>query len=113
LIFSLSNKHFSSSLFFCGFTAQARLFLVLNDIPLFRRTTVCLLVHTYNPSDSGDKDHEDRSWKPARANSSQDPISKNPPQKKAGVAPGEGPKFKPQYHKNKKAAINIHVQVFV
>jgi hypothetical protein len=29
-----------------------------------------------------------------------DPISKNPSQKRAGgVAQGEGPEFKPQYHK--------------
>jgi hypothetical protein len=32
-----------------------------------------------------------------------DPISKNPPQKRAGgVAQGVGPKFKPQYQKKKK-----------
>jgi hypothetical protein len=41
--------------------------------------------------------------KPARANSSQDPISKNPSQKTAdGVAQGVGPEFKPQYHPKKK-----------
>jgi hypothetical protein len=38
--------------------------------------------------------------KPAWANSSQDPISKNLSQKKVGgVAQGEGPDFKPQYQK--------------
>jgi hypothetical protein len=41
--------------------------------------------------------------KPAWANSSQDPILKIPITKKAGgVAEGEGPEFKPQYHKKKK-----------
>jgi hypothetical protein len=34
--------------------------------------------HTYNPSYSGGRDHEDRGSKPALANSSQDPISKTP-----------------------------------
>jgi hypothetical protein len=37
-----------------------------------------------NPSFSGGRSQEDRSSKPAQANSSQDPISKNPSQKKAG-----------------------------
>jgi hypothetical protein len=41
--------------------------------------------------------------KPAQANSSQDPISKNPSQKRAGgVAQCVNPEFKPQYHKKKK-----------
>jgi hypothetical protein len=35
----------------------------------------------YNPSYSGGRDQKDRSSKPARVNSSQDPISKNPSQK--------------------------------
>jgi hypothetical protein len=34
-----------------------------------------------NPSFSGGRSQEDRSSKPAQANSSQDPISKNPSQK--------------------------------
>jgi hypothetical protein len=39
----------------------------------------------------------------AHANSSRDPISKNPSQKRAGrVAQGVGPEFKPQYCKKKK-----------
>jgi hypothetical protein len=47
--------------------------------------------------------------KPAWANSSRDPISKNPSQKRAGgMAQGVGPEFKPQYHKRKKGnAIKI------
>jgi hypothetical protein len=41
--------------------------------------------------------------KPAQENSSQDPISKNSSQKRAGgVAQGVGPEFKPQYQKKKK-----------
>jgi hypothetical protein len=59
-----------------------------------------LLAHTCNPGYSGGKDQEDCGSKPAWANSSQDPISKNPSQKKTGgVAQGEGPEFKPQYRK--------------
>jgi hypothetical protein len=39
----------------------------------------------------------------SQANSSQDPISKNPSQKRAGgVAQDEDPEFKPQYCKKKK-----------
>jgi hypothetical protein len=45
----------------------------------------------------------------AQANSSQDPITKNPNTKKkkrkknwaGGVAQGEGPEFKPQHYKKK------------
>jgi hypothetical protein len=43
--------------------------------------------------------------KPAQANSSQDPISETPSQKKgwwSGMAQGVGPEIKPQYHKKKK-----------
>jgi hypothetical protein len=43
------------------------------------------MAHTHNPSYSGGRDQEDRGSKPAWANSSPDPISKNPSQKKAGV----------------------------
>jgi hypothetical protein len=40
--------------------------------------------------------------KPARANSSRDPISKKPITKRVGgVAQDEGPEFKPQYCKKK------------
>jgi hypothetical protein len=56
------------------------------------------VAHAYNPSFSGGRDQEDCGSKPAWANSSQDPISKNPSQKRAGgVAQGVGPEFKPQY----------------
>jgi hypothetical protein len=59
--------------------------------------------HNCNPSHSGGSDQEDRSPKPAWTNSSQDPISKNPSQKRAGgVAQGEDPEFKLQYHTHKK-----------
>jgi hypothetical protein len=61
------------------------------------------MAHTCNPSYSGGRDQEDHILKPARANSSQDPISKIPSTKRAGgVAQGKGPKFKPQYCKKKK-----------
>jgi hypothetical protein len=43
------------------------------------------VAHTYNPSNSGGGDQEDRSLKPAGANSSQDPISKNTHHKKGLV----------------------------
>jgi hypothetical protein len=39
------------------------------------------VAHTCSPSYSGGRDQEDLGLKPARANSSQDAISKNPPQK--------------------------------
>jgi hypothetical protein len=40
---------------------------------------------------------EDHDLKPARANSSRDPIQTNPSQKRSGrVAQGAGPEFKPQ-----------------
>jgi hypothetical protein len=37
-----------------------------------------LVADACNPSYSGGRNQEDHSWKPAWANSSQDPISKNP-----------------------------------
>jgi hypothetical protein len=40
------------------------------------------VTHTYNPSYLGDRDQEDHSSKPARANSSQGPILKIPITKK-------------------------------
>jgi hypothetical protein len=42
------------------------------------------VAHTCNPSYSGGRDQEDGSSKPAQADSSQDPISKNASQKKKG-----------------------------
>jgi hypothetical protein len=41
------------------------------------------VAYTCNPSYSGGRDQEDHSLRPAQANSSKDPISKNPAQKKA------------------------------
>jgi hypothetical protein len=40
-----------------------------------------LVAYACNPSYSGVRDQEDRGSKPARANSSPDPISRNPSQK--------------------------------
>jgi hypothetical protein len=60
------------------------------------------VAHACHPSYSA-REQEDHSSKPARANSSQDPILKKPSQKRAGrVAQSIGPEFKPQYHKKKK-----------
>jgi hypothetical protein len=68
------------------------------------------VAHTYNPSYSRGRDQEDYGSKPAQANSSRDPISKNPLQKRAGgVAQGIDPEFKTQYHKSKKK-IHIYTQ---
>jgi hypothetical protein len=56
-----------------------------------------------NPSNSGSRDQKDSRLKPALANSLEDPISKNPSQKRAdGVTQGVGPEFKPQNSKKKK-----------
>jgi hypothetical protein len=57
------------------------------------------VAHACNISYSGDGDQKDHGLKPAQANSSQDPISKNPITKNwaGGVAQGEDPEFKLQY----------------
>jgi hypothetical protein len=56
------------------------------------------MTHAYNPSYSGGRNQEDQGSKPARANSSQDPISKKTlTTKDGGVAQGVGPEFKLQY----------------
>jgi hypothetical protein len=44
-----------------------------------------LVAHTCDPSYSEDRDQEDHGSKPAQANSTSDPISKNPSQKKGLV----------------------------
>jgi hypothetical protein len=64
------------------------------------------VAHACNPSYSGGRNQEDHSSKPAWGNSSQDPISKNPITKNwgGGVAQGESPELKPQYHKKRKMA---------
>jgi hypothetical protein len=60
------------------------------------------VAHACNPSYSVGRDQQDCGLKPAWANSLRDPISKKPNTKRAGgVAQGEGPEFKPQYHKKK------------
>jgi hypothetical protein len=62
------------------------------------------VAHTCNPSYSGGRDQEDRSWKPAWANISVRPYIKKTLHKKraGGVAQGVGPDFKPQYHQENK-----------
>jgi hypothetical protein len=57
------------------------------------------LAHVCNSSYSGGSDQEDHSQKPAWANSSRDPILKNPFTKKGsvGLTQNVGPEFKPQY----------------
>jgi hypothetical protein len=60
-----------------------------------------LVTHTCNPSYSGDIDQEDRGSKPTWANIhktlSRTTLHKN--------RAGEGPVFKPQYHKKKKKKV--------
>jgi hypothetical protein len=67
------------------------------------------VAHTCNPSYSGNRDQEDCGSKPAKANGSLDPISKQTNKQKPlqknradGVAQDVGPEFKPQYCKRKK-----------
>jgi hypothetical protein len=53
--------------------------------------------------ETGGRDQEDHSSKPARGNSCETLSRKNTSQKRAGgVAQGVGLEFKPQYHKKKK-----------
>jgi hypothetical protein len=58
------------------------------------------VAHTYNPN----RRQGSGGLKPARANSSTDPILKKTHHKKGVgvVAQGVGPEFKPQYQKKKK-----------
>jgi hypothetical protein len=63
------------------------------------------MAHACNPSYSGGRD-QDGGSRPAWANSSRDPISRNTFTKKksgeaGGVAQGVAPEFKPQYHTQK------------
>jgi hypothetical protein len=52
----------------------------------------------YNPTYSGGRDQKDHGSKPAKANSSRDPILKSLVTKRAGrMTQGIGPEFKPQY----------------
>jgi hypothetical protein len=63
-----------------------------------------LVAHTCNPSYSGGRDQEDPCSKPAQANSSLRPyLEKSFTKNRAGgMSQGEGPVFKPQYHRKKK-----------
>jgi hypothetical protein len=62
-----------------------------------------LVAHACNLSYSGGRDQEDHGLKPDQANNLQDPISKNPSQKRADeVAQGVDLEFKPQYHTHTK-----------
>jgi hypothetical protein len=55
--------------------------------PLSRENTCrVLVVHTYIPIYSGDRDQEERSSNPAWANSFQDPLLEKPLTKRAGGA---------------------------
>jgi hypothetical protein len=81
-----------------------------------------LTAHTCNPNYSGGRDQEDGGSKPALANSSRDPILKNPSQKMAGgVAQDKGSEFKPQYHthtqkkkkKKKKGVESVRKKVYI
>jgi hypothetical protein len=67
---------------------------------------------TCNPNNSGGRDQEDCSSKPAWANSSMRPYQKKKPFKKkgsgaGGVAQSVLPEFKPQYCKKKKKRILV------
>jgi hypothetical protein len=75
-----------------------------------RKYSRVLVAHTYNPSYSGGRDQEDRSSKTAWANSSRDPILKNPIHhniRSGGVVQGADPEFKPQYCRKKKESENM------
>jgi hypothetical protein len=77
----------------------------LKDCQMESRVPV---THACNLSYSGGRDQKDLGSKPVQANSLQDPISKNPSQKQiraGGVAQGEGPGFKHQYHTHTKKNI--------
>jgi hypothetical protein len=60
------------------------------------------VAHTWTHNYSGGRDQENHGSKPARGKGSQDPISKNPSQKRAGgVAQGTSSEIKSYYHKGK------------
>jgi hypothetical protein len=61
------------------------------------------VAHTFNPSYSGGRDQEDHGLKPTWANSSGNPILKNPSEKRAGgAAQGVGPEFNPEWPKKER-----------
>jgi hypothetical protein len=62
-----------------------------------------LVAHICNPNYSGGRDQEDRSSKPAQANSSERSYLEKPFKNRAGgVIQGKGPEFKLQYRTHKK-----------
>jgi hypothetical protein len=70
------------------------------------------VAHASNPSYSGGRNQDDHDLK-AQANSSREPILKISIKKRAGgVAQGEGPEFKPQYHKKKKKLPSQNINFF-
>jgi hypothetical protein len=73
-----------------------------------------LVAHTCNPSYSEGRDQEDRGSKPAQANSStRSCIIKPLKNSFGGVAQGEGPQFKPQYHKKIQRIGHISLCIYV
>jgi hypothetical protein len=90
----------------CGSSGRSLKALSSNSIPTKKKSVIkdmnsqVLVAHTCNPRYSGGRDQEDHGLKPAQANSSRDPILKNPSQKKNRAS--EGSEFKPQYCKRKK-----------
>jgi hypothetical protein len=72
------------------------------------------VVHAYNPSYSGGRDQEDCGSKPSRMNSSMRPyLEENLSwQSTGGLAQGESPKFKPQYHTHTHTHTHTHKVLF-
>jgi hypothetical protein len=60
---------------------QSTILGTMESVDLKCDSNRALVAHTCNPSYSGCRDQEDQGLKPAQANSSWDPISKNPSQK--------------------------------
>jgi hypothetical protein len=73
------------------------------------------VAHAYNPTYLGGRDQEDRGSKPAWAKKAPETLSPKPFHKnRAGrVAQGEGPEFKPQYHKKKKKKLKRNISLFL
>jgi hypothetical protein len=70
------------------------------------KASLALVAHACNPSYSGGRDQQDCSLKPAQAKLhktlTQKTLHKN---RAGGMAQGEGPRFKPQYHKKRNKSI--------
>jgi hypothetical protein len=92
--------------------------IVVDDLPLHivqeREPHQVPVAHNGNPSYSGDRNQEDHGSKPVCADSSREPSSKNPSQKKknraGGVAQGEGTEFKPPLPQKKKERKRPHLK---